>query len=85
MADMAECGDMEKAEDSFSKAIESGPDWLLNRWGRARYYYGKTGETDAAKADLEWVIAQDARKAPGAVYWNLYCQDEARQMLQQMK
>jgi len=78
-------GDMEKAEDYFSKAIEIGPNWLLNRWGRARYYYGKTGEVDAAKVDLEWVVAQDAEKAPGPIFWNLYCQDYARRMLQQMK
>jgi tetratricopeptide (TPR) repeat protein len=78
-------GDMRKSEAFFGKAVESGPDWLLNRWGRARYFYRKTGQTEAAIADLEWVLNQDAHKAPGPVFWNLYCQRDARELLEQMK
>ncbi|WP_168442270.1 TRAP transporter TatT component family protein [Pontiella desulfatans] len=78
-------GDMEKSEAYFEKAVACGPDWLLNRWGRARYYYGKTGDRAAAMADLQWVLAQDAAQAPGPVFWNLYCQSDARELLEKLQ
>jgi tetratricopeptide (TPR) repeat protein len=74
-------GNMKKSEEYFSKAVEAGPDWLLNRWGRARYFYKKTGDREAQIADLEWVLEQDAFSAPGPVYWNLYCQRDAQAIL----
>ena len=78
-------GDMEKSEAYFKKAVASGPDCLLNRWGRARYFYGKTRDVEAAVVDLEWVLEQDAAEAPGPIYWNLYCQRDARELLKEMK
>ena len=74
-------GDMEKSKVYFDKAVDAGPEWLVNRWGRGRYYYRKVGDLDALRDDLEWVLSQDASKAPGPLFWNLYCQRDAERML----
>jgi tetratricopeptide (TPR) repeat protein len=75
-------GDMEKSKAYFDKAVDAYPNWLINRWGRARYYYKKTGEKDAQRADIDWVLAQDPASAPGPLFWNLYFQEQARQLLE---
>lgn len=75
-------GDIEKSKTYFDKAVNAYPDWLINRWGRARYYYKKTGETEAQMEDLAWVLQQDAEKAPGPLFWNLYFQAEAERLIE---
>jgi len=74
-------GDRELSAKYFAKAITTGPDWLLNRWGRAKYFHVKMRNPNEFKRDLAWVLAQDIRKAPGHFAWNSYFQKDAKDML----
>lgn len=74
-------GDRELSAEYFQKAIETGPDWLLNRWGRAKYFHVKMDNPQQFKEDLEWVLAQDFQKASGPYAWNAYFIKDARTML----
>jgi tetratricopeptide (TPR) repeat protein len=47
-------GDRKKSAQFFSKAIEVGPENLLNRWGRAKYYQIKMNDPQGFQDDLEW-------------------------------
>ena len=72
---------LETSSDYFDKAIEAGPDWLHARWGRAKYYYVFVGNREGFLSDLEWVLAQDPRKAGGPYPWNVYFQNQAQILL----
>lgn len=74
-------GDRIKSAAYFEKAIEIGPDLLLNRWGRAKYYYVKTKNSAGFRKDLEWVLSRDVDRSPGNFAWNVFFAREARQML----
>ena len=74
-------GSKKKAEEYMAKAIEVGPDYLVNRWGRAKYLYSLTGNKAGYEADLKWVLAQDPHKAPNPYPWNVYFQRQAAEML----
>ena len=50
------------AANEFLKAIEIGPNYLIHRWGRAKYLYDLTGEMAEFESDLQWVIAQNPSK-----------------------
>lgn len=76
-------GDIAKSEAYFSKAIDAGDGWLLNRWGRARYLYERTGNTAGQIEDLEWVVAQDPYTAKGPACWNFFIQRDAREILKE--
>lgn len=78
-------GSIEVARDEFSKAIEAGPDYLVNRWGRAKYLHQLTGDNQAFKSDLEWVLAQDPNMAPNTYPWNVYFQRDAQKMLDHLE
>ena len=74
-------GDRELSAQYFQNAIETGPDWLLNRWGRAKYFHIKMDNPQQFKEDMEWVIAQDLQKVSGPYAWNVYFMQDARKML----
>lgn len=74
-------GSKERAADEFDLAIKTGPEYLVNRWGRAKYLYDLVGDTLAAKNDLEWVVAQDPHKGGNTYPWNVYFQEDATKML----
>jgi tetratricopeptide (TPR) repeat protein len=78
-------GDRKRSAECFSKAIEVGPDRLLNRWGRAKYFHVKMKNPQAFREDLEWVLAQDAGRSPGHAAWNAFFKRDARQMLDTME
>lgn len=77
-------GDREKSEELFARAIETGPNRLLNRWGRAKYFHTKMKNRDEFIEDLQWVIAQDITKAEGHFAWNSFYKRDAERMLQQV-
>jgi hypothetical protein len=77
-------GDRKKSFEFFDKAIEVGPDRLLNRWGRAKYYHVKMHNPRGFREDLEWVLAQDVGRSPGNAAWNAYFMRDARQLLDTM-
>jgi tetratricopeptide (TPR) repeat protein len=75
-------GDREKSKELFAHAVETGPNRLLNRWGRAKYFHTKMKNRDEFIADLRWVLAQDIRKAEGHYAWNSFYKRDAERMLQ---
>jgi hypothetical protein len=74
-------GNKKIAEELFAKAIEVGPDWLLNRWGRAKYFHVKMQNRDAFKQDLEWILKQDIDTMKGHPAWKIYFMNDAKYML----
>ena len=74
-------GDRKLSAEYFQKAIEAGPHWLLNRWGRAKYFHVKMRNPQQFKEDLEWVLAQDIHEAGGPFAWKAYFIMDARTML----
>jgi hypothetical protein len=77
-------GDLIKSAAYFEKALEIGPERLLNRWGRAKYYYVKTKNPAGFRKDLEWVLSRDVERSPGNFAWNVFFARDARQMLDAM-
>jgi len=74
-------GDRELSADYFRRSIEVGPDWLLNRWGRAKYFHVKMNNRHDFIADLQWILAQDLAAFSGSRSWNMYFMRDAREML----
>ena len=74
-------GSKKRAADEFDLAIKTGPDFLVNRWGRAKYLYELIGDTSGAKKELQWVIEQDPHSAGNTYPWNVYFQKDAASML----
>lgn len=56
-------GDRKRSEECFSRAVEVGPDRLLNRWGRAKYFHVKMRRPRQFKEDLEWVLSMDGDRS----------------------
>ncbi len=75
-------GSKEKAAEEFNKAIEVGPDYYVNKWGRAKYLYSITGNKEGFVSDLKWVIEQDPKKGGNPHAWNVYFQKDAKKMLE---
>lgn len=78
-------GSKQRAKDEFNKAVEVGPNYLVNRWGRAKYFYHLMGNMEAYKSDLEWVVAQNPNEAANTYPWNVYFQRDAQKMLDDLK
>ncbi len=74
-------GSKQRAREEFARAIEIGPNYLVNRWGRAKYLYQLTGNREGFVKDLKWVIAQDPKEASNPYPWNVYFQKTAKEML----
>jgi hypothetical protein len=76
-------GDLTKSAEYFEKADRAGAGWLYVRFFRAKYLHAKTGDRQAFRKDLEWLIEQDPHKALSPYPWNVYFQREAKRMLAQ--
>ncbi len=74
-------GDLDKAARYFEMADQAGAGWLYVRFSRARLLHARTGDREAYRKDLEWVVAQDPHRAKSPYPWNVYFQREARNML----
>ena len=77
-------GSKEKAKEEFSSAIKVGPNYIVNRWGRAKYLYSLTNDLDAFKADMKWVTEQDPHKGSNPYAWNVYFQNDAANELRKV-
>ena len=62
-------------------AVEICPDFLVNRWGRAKYLYQLIGNDEGFTTDLQWVISQDPHKGGNPSRWNVYFQEDAKKIL----
>jgi hypothetical protein len=74
-------GDLAKAAALFDEAIAASPEFLRNRWGRARYLATAKGDLDGFRADLEWVVGRDLKASPGQNGWNVLIQRQAADLL----
>ena len=74
-------GDRQLSDTYLARSVEIGPGWLLNRWGRAKYFHVRDGNRSGFEDDLHWVIAQDIHRAGGVYAWKVYFQRDAQQML----
>ncbi len=77
-------GSKTKAAEEFEKAIKVGPDFLVNRWGRAKYLYRLVGNKEGYVNDLKWVIAQYPHNSGNTYPWNVYFQNQAKLMLSEV-
>lgn len=62
-------------------AADASPNWIRNRWGRARFHALPAGDRTSFHADLQWVVEQDAHAAPGPYGWNALYQRQAKDLL----
>lgn len=74
-------GSKARARECFDRAVELGEHRLLPRWGRGKYFYPAVGEPQAARTDLETVIARDPDSLGGNRSWNRYFKTEAARLL----
>ena len=74
-------GNLERAAELIEQAIDTPGVSLLPRWGRARYLHTQTGDLDALRADLDWILTQDPEAVDSPFRWNVYVQRDARRML----
>lgn len=74
-------GDLGRSAELLARAEAQAPGALLARWGRAKYLCVRTGDRAGFVRDLQWVLAQDPRRAAGQYRWNVYFQRDAREML----
>jgi len=74
-------GSKENAAIEFEKAIEIGPTYLVHRWGRAKYLSSITGNKELYISDLEWVLEQNPSTGGNPHAWNVYFQNQAKEML----
>ncbi|MFC2107460.1 TRAP transporter TatT component family protein [Bacteroidota bacterium] len=74
-------GSKEKAAECFAKAIEVGPEYMVNHWGRAKYLYAITGNKKGYIDDLNWVLGQNPPDKGNPYPWNVYFQRQADMML----
>ncbi|MCK7510979.1 MAG: TRAP transporter TatT component family protein [Desulfobacterales bacterium] len=65
---------MKKSSEYYSKAVEVGTEYLYARFFRAKFLHAKTGDREAFRKDLEWVLAQDPHKALTPYPWSVYYQ-----------
>jgi hypothetical protein len=77
-------GDRKKSAAFFAKAIEIGPERLLNRWGQAKYFHVKMKDPTGFRKDLEWVLSRDVERSPGNYSWNAFFAKDARRLLAEM-
>jgi len=77
-------GSKERAALEFDKAIEAGPEFLVNRWGRAKYLYSLTGNNEAFLSDLQWVIQQNPQSSTNPHAWNVYFINDAKKMIDEI-
>jgi hypothetical protein len=77
-------GDREKSAARLQKAIDEGPDRLLHRWGRAKYYCVKMHDRATFVRDLEWIVAQDPGAMRDLPAWRNYFVSDAKKMLREV-
>jgi hypothetical protein len=77
-------GDRDKAAGAFARAVELGPNRLVIRWGRARFFDVLTKNREGFVDDLQWVAARDPETCSDAPAWKAYVQRDAKQLLQKV-
>jgi hypothetical protein len=74
-------GDRDKSDAYLSRSIDIGSDWLLSRWGRAKFFQVRDQNRQGFIEDLQWVLEKDFDAAKDVYAWKIYFKRDARQML----
>jgi len=74
-------GDKKLSSEYLNKSIETGPDWLIGRWGRAKYFYVMKGNKEGFKTEMQWIADQNIDQVNGEYAWNVYFQEDAKKSL----
>lgn len=74
-------GDVNKAEENFTRAVQLGPDALVNFYNRAKYLQVKKGDREAFKKDLEYVLSKNPRNSNYSYHWTVAYQKMAKELL----
>jgi hypothetical protein len=70
-------GSKARGEAFLRKAVAKGKRRLMPRWGRAKYYYEKTGDRRAAREDMQWVVSREPHAVNDPYPWRVYFQKDA--------
>jgi hypothetical protein len=70
-------GSKVKGEAYLQRAVEKSKSRLMPRWGRAKYYYERTGNKQAALEDMQWVVSQEPQMVDDPYPWRVYFQQDA--------
>lgn len=70
-------GDRQECYRYMDKTVDKSDGFLLGRWARGRFFYQVTGDRDAARRDLQWVVEQDATQYNDALPWRVHFQQDA--------
>ncbi len=76
-------GDRKLSAQSFARAVEMGPNRLVLRWGRARFFHVLTQDREGFVSDLDWVSTRDPEDFSDAPAWKAYIQRDAKRLLGQ--
>jgi len=74
-------GNRALSAEYFDKAIKTGPDWMVNRWARAKYFNVKMGNQAQFQEDLQWIIDQDFNLARDHMAWRHFFISDAKRLL----
>lgn len=75
-------GDRILAQKYFNEAVAKGPNKLFLRWGRAKYFYFKTGNVRLEQNEMQWVRDQDITAYDDPKPWKIYFQNDANRLLE---
>lgn len=72
------------SEKYFQSAVESAPNLLLPRWGRARFFHVKMNNPIDFKADLDWILSQEEKPVHDHPAWKMFIIRDAQRLLKDM-
>ncbi len=75
-------GSKVEGEAYMHQAVARGKTRLLPRWGRGKYFYTMTGNSEKAREDLSWVSAQNLEAFEDPYPWRVFFQEDARTYLE---
>lgn len=70
-------GSKAKGEAYLHRAVAKSKRRLMPRWGRAKYYYERTGNESAAQEDMQWVVSREPQMVDDPYPWRVYFQKDA--------
>lgn len=74
-------GSKSMGDEYMNRSLARSDGWLLPRWARGKYYYVVNGQTDKARADLEWVASQNLENFNDPTAWKVHFQANAKELL----
>jgi tetratricopeptide (TPR) repeat protein len=74
-------GNRVKSAEYFDKAIKTGPDWMMSRWARAKYFHVKMGNQMQFVEDLQWIINQEFSPVRDHMAWKYFFIADAKRLL----